>query len=173
MQKKSIAAILILAGAFAGQSVRATAQQTQATAPAAQQGTGNPDQDIAMLRQDLRSQRKQIVAANLQLTGAEATKFWPVYDQYVAELTKIGDTRRTLIKDYAQSYNTMPDEQAKTFIKQCWMPTSRRLRCARATLRSSSLYCPAKRPPSSCRWIARLSLLMDLQIASLVPMVQQ
>ena len=30
------------------------------------------------MRQDIRSQKKQLIAANLQLTDAEATKFWPV-----------------------------------------------------------------------------------------------
>ena len=36
------------------------------------------DQDISMLRKDLRSQRKQIIAANMSLTSEEAEKFWPV-----------------------------------------------------------------------------------------------
>ena len=36
--------------------------------------------DLDLLRKDLRSQRKQLVATNLSLTDTEATKFWPVYD---------------------------------------------------------------------------------------------
>ncbi len=48
------------------------------------------------MRKDIRSQKKQLIAANLQLTDAEATKFWPAYDAYTAETTKIGDTRRHL-----------------------------------------------------------------------------
>ena len=39
------------------------------------------DQDVDLLRKDVRSQKKQIIAANLQLTDAEAEKFWPIYDQ--------------------------------------------------------------------------------------------
>ena|SRR5580765_1458507 len=46
------------------------------------------DEDIQMLRKDIRSQRKQLIAANMQLTGAEAEKFWPVYEQYISELVK-------------------------------------------------------------------------------------
>jgi len=45
------------------------------------------DQEMQLLRKDLRSLRKQIVAANLSLTDTEAQAFWPVYDQYVAEVT--------------------------------------------------------------------------------------
>jgi len=38
--------------------------------------------EINLMRKDLRDQKKQIVAANLPLTGDEAAKFWPVYDVY-------------------------------------------------------------------------------------------
>src|SRR3954469_1186800 len=51
------------------------------------------DQDIKLLRKDLRSERKQIGAANMKLTDTEAQQFWPVYDQYTADLAKIGDTK--------------------------------------------------------------------------------
>ncbi len=46
------------------------------------------DQDIDLLRKDIRSKKKQLIAANLKLTDAEATKFWPVYDQYTADLVE-------------------------------------------------------------------------------------
>ncbi len=83
--KKNIAAVLILAGALVlqGAAFAQAAQQPAASTPTVS------DQDIQLMREDLRSQKKQIIAANLQLTDAEATKFWPVYDAYTAEATKI------------------------------------------------------------------------------------
>ena len=50
------------------------------------------DQEIKLLRQDLRTEKKKIVAANMQLTEAEALKFWPVYDAYTLETIKLNDT---------------------------------------------------------------------------------
>jgi hypothetical protein len=38
------------------------------------------EQDIQLMRSDVRSVKKQIIAANMQLTDAQAEKFWPVYD---------------------------------------------------------------------------------------------
>ncbi len=76
------------------------------------------DQDIALLRKDIRSDKKQIIAANLQLTDAEAQKFWPVYDQYTAELAKINDTKVATIKDYAANYSTLTDDKALTLTRQ-------------------------------------------------------
>jgi hypothetical protein len=61
------------------------------------------DQDLNLLRQDLRSNRKQLIAANLKLTDTDAAKFWPVYDQYVTELTAITDKKFGLIQEYADN----------------------------------------------------------------------
>src|ERR1039458_8422066 len=96
MLKKSITAILVLAGAFLMQAASISAQQNQQEATATQAGM---NQDIQLLREDLRSQKKQIVAANMQLTDAEATKFWPVYDQYASALTKIRLEERRVGKE--------------------------------------------------------------------------
>src|SRR5215510_15674009 len=65
------------------------------------------DDDITLLRKDLRAEKKQIVAANMDLTDAEAEKFWPVYDQYAADLAKIYDTKIALFQEYLENYDSM------------------------------------------------------------------
>jgi hypothetical protein len=57
-------------------------------------------QDLDLLRKDIRSKKKQLVAANLKLTDSEATKFWPIYDQYTAELIAINDKKFALVQNY-------------------------------------------------------------------------
>src|SRR6516164_11856700 len=76
--------------------------------------------DIQLMRQDIRSERKKIVAASLPLTESEATKFWPVYDRYIAEAIKVNDVRFALIKEYAANYQTITDDQAESLIKR-WL----------------------------------------------------
>lgn len=76
------------------------------------------DGDIKLLRKDLRSQKKQIVAANMDLTDAVAEKFWPVYDQYTADLEKIHDTKVALINQYWQTFNTMSGAEAEDYIRK-------------------------------------------------------
>jgi hypothetical protein len=50
------------------------------------------NQDLDLPRKDLRSKKKQLIAENLKLADTEAIKFWPVYDEYTAELSKISGT---------------------------------------------------------------------------------
>src|SRR5262249_7372783 len=75
------------------------------------------DDDVALFRKDARSQKKQIIAANLELTDAEAEKFWPIYDRYVADLAAIWDKKFALITQYAESYGTLTDAQAEAYVK--------------------------------------------------------
>ncbi len=169
MLKKNIAAVLILAGALILPA--ATFAQPQQQQPAA--SSAGTDQDIQLLREDVRSQKKQIIAANLQLTDAEATKFWPVYDAYTAEATKIGDSRLALIKEYAQTYDTMTDAQAKSLIKR-WAATDQ----ATVNLRTQYMpkfeaVLPGKKAALFFQLDRRVGLLIDLQLASSIPMVKQ
>jgi len=86
------------------------------------------DGTVQLMRQDIRSGRKKIVAANLPLTEAEAVKFWPVYDLYVVEHSKIQiyDIRHALLKEYAQNCTTMTNELANSFVKR-WTATEEQM----------------------------------------------
>src|SRR5215470_14553591 len=78
------------------------------------------DANIELMRQDIRSERKKVVAANMPLTEAEATQFWPVYDRYIAETIKVNDVRFALLKEYAKNIDATSEEQANSFIKR-WL----------------------------------------------------
>lgn len=167
--KKNIAAVLILAGALILPA--ATFAQAQQQQPAA--SSAGTDQDVQLLREDVRSEKKQIIAANLQLTDAEATKFWPVYDAYTAEATKIGDTRLALIKEYAQTYDTMTDAQAKSLIKRWGATDQAGMNLRMQYMPKFEAVLPGKKAALFFQLDRRISLLIDLQLASAIPMVKQ
>ena len=75
----------------------------------------SPDQDIQLLKSNIRSQKKQIVAANMDLIDAEAEKFWPVYDRYATDLAKIYDTKIALFQEYLETGETMSGHQAENY----------------------------------------------------------
>jgi hypothetical protein len=125
------------------------------------------DQDIKLLRENLRSRKKLIVAANMQLTGTEAEQFWPVYDQYAAELSKINDTKAALIEDYLQNLDTMNGEQAASYVRK-------RADVEESIMQLRLKYIPAFRKVLSGRQTAlffqidwRVGLLIDMQLAQM------
>jgi len=130
------------------------------------------DQQAALLRRDIRSEKKQIIAANLKLTDQEAEKFWPIYDKYTSELMKINDGKYELIKQYAKEFDTMTDERLDTSVKK-WLELDQAVTQLRVK------YLPTFRKSTSAKCTARfyqldrrIGQLMDLQIASKIPLVQ-
>ena len=130
------------------------------------------DEDIQLLRKDIRAQRKQLIAINLPLTPSEAEKFWPVYDQYVSELVSNNDKKYALIKQYVQTGGVLTDTQADAAVKQ-WVDVDQSV----AALRTK--YIPIFRRVLSSKNEAlfyqldrRVQLMIDLQLMALIPMVQ-
>jgi hypothetical protein len=66
------------------------------------------DANMQMLRDRLKVDKKTLVAANMQLTDAEAKAFWPIYDAYQRDLKKINDRLGNAILAYAKAYNAGP-----------------------------------------------------------------
>src|SRR6201988_3162800 len=111
----AVIALAICASRPSSAQQPATAKQTKVTDPVYQDTQRSPDEDIQLLKRDVRSQKKQIIAANMGLTDAEAEKFWPVYDRYATELSGIYDTKIALLSDYADNYKTMTGEEADNY----------------------------------------------------------
>ena len=121
-QKKFLVIILTLVGfssaGFALAQNSTSVKRDAVKTSAANDSQASPDDFVDLLRKDIRSQKKQIIAENMELSDAKAEKFWPVYDQYAAELSKIYDVKIALLKDYAANYSSMTDEQAENYIRK-------------------------------------------------------
>ena len=76
------------------------------------------EKDLLLLRRNLRAEKKKIIAVNVPLTETEATKFWPIYDQYTEDMRKLNDEFYTVIKDYAANQKALTDDQAISMIKR-------------------------------------------------------
>ena len=131
------------------------------------------EKDIELLRRNLRGEKKKLIALNVPLTETEATKFWPIYDQYAAAMTKHYDEFYSLIKEYAATQKTITDAQASTMLKR-WS----QLQIDLAQTRQS--YIPkiesviaGKKAALFFQIDRRLYALMDMQVANAVPLVIQ
>lgn len=130
------------------------------------------DEDIKLFRKDLRSVRKQIVAANMSLSDQEAEQFWPLFDRYTQELVAKQDRKYELLKEYAGNYTTVTDEQAEKYVLG-------RADVDEAILQVRLKYFPLFRKVLSGKSTAlffqidwRLGLIMDLQLASQTPLIE-
>src|SRR5260370_37590536 len=68
---------------------------------------------MELLRSDVKAQKVEIITEVMDFDDADAAKFWPIYRQYDADLTKLGDLKLALIKDYTDHYATLSDAKAR------------------------------------------------------------
>ena len=173
--KRELVFALCLAMALPGFGQAPGAQQSATSAASEDKPTKEQlnENNIQLMRQDIRSERKKIVAENLPLTETEATKFWPLYDRYIGETIKVNDSRYALIKEYAQNYQAMTDAQANSFIKR-WLSldgdnTQLRLKYIPEFEKVIS----PKKTAMFFQIDRRLGMMIELQLASGVPLVKQ
>ncbi len=69
--------------------------------------------EMAMLREMFGKEKKDIISQFLNLSEADGTKFWPLYEEYSAKRKVLGDDRISIIKDYANQYTNITNDQAK------------------------------------------------------------
>jgi hypothetical protein len=130
------------------------------------------DDDIKLMRQDVQSQKEGIIKDTMQFTDAEGTTFWPVYKLYATDQKAIGDKRVAIITDYAKKYDTLSDADAKSL-------TQRMLQVDDDTQALRKKYFPkfeaaigGKRAAMFYQVDNRLSLIVNVQLASVIPLVQ-
>jgi hypothetical protein len=167
---KKLMAMVLIGGSWMLSAATARAQTTQ---PKESTSHVISDQELNLLRKDLRSKRKQLIAANLKLTETDAGKFWPVYDQYVTELIAINDKKFGLIQDYADNWGKLTNDQSLLFMRQ-WLDMD----IAIAQLRQK--YVPivakvldGKQTATFFQMDRRIAMMIELQVSSQMPLVQE
>ena len=172
--KKITIPMLVLAGVSMLGGAAVSAQDTPARSAAAAPGSAEAfaNQQFALLLKDIRSIKKQVIAANLTLTDSEATKFWPMYEQYSADFAKINDTRAALVKEYSEEYGTQTDEQADSLVRR-WLDVD----IAAAQLRQKYVpifrkVLPGKKASTFFQLDRRISMMIDVQLTSQLPLIQ-
>jgi hypothetical protein len=84
------------------------------------QAQDKPADNMQILRDKIKADKKLVVAANMELTESEAKGFWPIYDQYQKDLAKLNQRIVNLLDSYADDYRnkSLTDDKAKKLIDQ-------------------------------------------------------
>jgi hypothetical protein len=130
------------------------------------------DEDIKLIRQDVQSVKDDVIRDTMQFNNTEAAAFWPVYKQYAEEQHAIAEKRFGIIKDYSKSFDTMNDATAGDL-------TQRMLQVEDDTQALRKKYLPkfqaaigAKQAAKFYQVDNRLSLIVNMQLASAIPLIQ-
>jgi len=133
-----------------------------------------PADNMQILRDKIRADKKLVVATNMELTESEAKNFWPIYEQYQKDLEKINRRLANLLDSYADDFRnkSLTDEKAKKLIDEA-------LAIDRDEANLKSVYAPKLTKALPIRKAVRylqienkIRAVVKYEIASCVPLVQ-
>ncbi|UCF65410.1 MAG: hypothetical protein JSW33_06155 [bacterium] len=130
------------------------------------------DDFIELLRQDLKTQKVAVITETMNFTEAESNAFWPVYREYDFEATKLADERLAIIKDYAQNFENMTDVKAKELIDRSMKNQENRLKLRKKYFKEFLKVLPGIKAARFAQVENQIGLLLDLQIAAELPLVE-
>jgi polyhydroxyalkanoate synthesis regulator phasin len=139
-------------------------------APVVRAQVSETDQ-LQQLRAEIQADRQAVLMANLKLTDAEGTAFWPLYREYRGEMAKVGDRLQKVIQDFALVYETATAEQAKAMVDEM-------MSIQRAELKVKETYLPKFRKVIPEVKVARflqienkVDTLIKLDLAANIPLI--
>jgi hypothetical protein len=128
------------------------------------------DEDITLLRKDLRAEKMQVIGQNMSLSEAEGQKFWPIYNHYVRDLQEVNDQKYALLKQYAEMWATMTDQDALIYVRN-WLEVDGQAQALRLKyVPVVSQVLPGKKAATFFQLDRRLNMMIDLQLFSQIPL---
>jgi hypothetical protein len=160
-------AALALAGALTAPTQVGLAQNKAASGD-------KPADNLEIIHEKLKADKKLIVAKYMELTESEAKKFWPVYDEYQKDLQRSNERLRNLLESYAADYKSksLTDEKAKLLLDE-WIALEQDEGKRRSAFAPKVLQ--ALPPKKAARYLQienEFRILLRYDLAATVPLVQ-
>jgi hypothetical protein len=165
---------LFLAAALAASPVLAQTKPAPAKPAAAQPAAAKPVDSMQVLREKLMADKKLLVTANMELTEAEAKKFWPLYDEYQKDMNKINDQIAMVIVAYAKEHNagSLTDAKAVQLLNQSIAIEESETKLKRAFIPKLAKALPGLKVARYMQLENKVRALVKYEIAGEVPLAR-
>jgi hypothetical protein len=155
-------------------SASTAASKPTATASRSSAASQRPDSaNMQILMDKVRADKKLLVAENMQLTDAEAARFWPLYEDYQRDLHQINQRLGGTIADYAEAYQKgpIPDETAARLLDQALVVDEEEVALKRSYADKFSEVLPAAKVARYLQIETKIRSLLRLELARNIPLV--
>jgi len=127
---------------------------------------------VELLRSDVKSVKTTILTETMQLTDEQATKFWPIYRAYDLELQNLNDQKLAGIREYAKNYGELTDEKADELAKLALELENKRNDLKKKYYEKIREQLGGVVAARFLQVENQMLMIVDLQIASLLPIVE-
>jgi len=127
---------------------------------------------VEAARAEMRASRDALLAANLELTTAEADGFWPLYREYNNKKAALGDDRLKIIMDYANAYPEVSDAVAKDLVDRSVKNTNAMNKLKNGYVGKFGKVLPPAKLMRFLQIESRIDNLVELEVQRSIPVVE-
>jgi hypothetical protein len=127
---------------------------------------------LEMVKRDINSERRTIVAEALTIPLDQETEFWKMYNEMEQELDILTDKRAKNIEKFADNYENITDDVADDLAKTYFDIISARTKINKAYYKKASKLLSKKEAARFVQLLGQIQLLIDIQIAAEVPLIK-
>ena len=131
------------------------------------------DSTIAVVRANMQADRTTLITAGMNFNDKDGAAFWPVYEQYEYERSRLDDRRAAVIKQYSQKYPNLTNDEAKAMADQMLDCESRLAELKKKYYKKFNKVLPALTVTKFFQMERRIDLLMDMQVEAALPPLTQ
>ena len=131
-----------------------------------------PADNMQIVREKVRADKKLFVGTNMELTEAEAKAFWPVYEKYQDELFLLRSRTAKMIKDYAEAYKDISDEKAAGLLNEFIKIEALGAKVKQAYLPKFRQVLPVKKVVRYYQLENKIQMTLYYELARQIPLVQ-
>ena len=128
--------------------------------------------DLAAMNQAARKDKRALVADKLQLTPAEAKKFWPVYDNLQKDLSRLNRERNVSLEILANRDKPPSDLYAKQVVNDLMSIEEQEVKAMRKASNAALRALPARKAARYMQLENKLRAAQDYEIAVAFPLAQ-
>jgi len=131
-----------------------------------------PADNMQLVKEKIKADKKLFVAENMELTEKEAKGFWPVYESYQKDLGKHNEKFIKLIEDYAQNYDTMTDPKAQAMTRDYLALETARVKLLQSYVPKFSKVLGDKKTARYLQLENKINAVIKFELAASIPLVK-
>jgi len=131
-----------------------------------------PADNMQLVKDKMKADKKLLVAENMQLTEKEDKAFWPVYDSYQKDLGKLNERLLKLIDEYAQNYETMTDQAAQGLTNKYLALESERVKMIQSYVPKITKAVGSKKTARYLQLENKINAIVRFELAANIPLVK-
>jgi len=128
--------------------------------------------NMEVVREKLRADKKLLVADVMGLKESESKGFWPVYESYQKDLSRVNDRSLKLIQDYAGHYPNMTNEAAKKLVDDYMSVEGERLKVRQSYLPKFRQVLPETKVARFYQLENKIQAAVNYDLASGIPLLE-